>query len=148
MEKELQYKECNEMSTLEVAKKQLVNVEEELEKEYILLDMKYLEVKNINAGMNFLNTVQPNFPVDDSFIEEELNKEERLLDMKRLEINNTNAGIDLLLSEKEMLESVIKEEDAKLVINSASAFIDIDKQGEFIMNKQQDGTIILIPVNK
>ena len=148
MEKELQYKECNEMSTLEVAKKQLVNVEEELEKEYILLDMKYLEVKNINAGMNFLNTVQPNFPVDDSFIEEELNKEERLLDMKRLEINNTNAGIDLLLSEKEMLESVIKEEDAKLVINSAAAFIDIDKQGEFIMNKQQDGTIILIPVNK
>ena len=148
MEKELQSKECNEMSTLEVAKKQLVNVEEELEKEYILLDMKYLEVKNINAGMNFLNTVQPNFPVDDSFIEEELNKEERLLDMKRLEINNTNAGIDLLLSEKEMLESVIKEEDAKLVINSASAFIDIDKQGEFIMNKQQDGTIILIPVNK
>lgn len=148
MEKELQYKECNEMSTLEMAKKQLVNVEEELEKEYILLDMKYLEVKNINAGMNFLNTVQPKFPVDDSFIEEELNKEERLLDMKRLEINNTNAGIDLLLSEKEMLESVIKEEDAKLVINSASAFIDIDKQGEFIMNKQQDGTIILIPVNK
>ena len=148
MEKELQYKECNEISTLEMAKKQLVNVEEELEKEYILLDMKYLEVKNINAGMNFLNTVQPNFPVDDSFIEEELNKEERLLDMKRLEINNTNAGIDLLLSEKEMLESVIKEEDAKLVINSAAAFIDIDKQGEFIMNKQQDGTIILIPVNK
>ena len=148
MEKELQYKECNEMSTLEVAKKQLVNVEEELEKEYILLDMKYLEVKNINAGMNFLNTVQPKFPADDSFIEEELNKEERLLDMKRLEINNTNAGIDLLLSEKEMLESVIKEEEAKLGINSVTAFLDNDKQGEFIMNKQQDGTIILIPVNK
>ena len=148
MEKELQYKECNEISTLEVAKKQLVNVEEELEKEYILLDMKYLEVKNINAGMNFLNTVQPKFPADDSFIEEELNKEERLLDMKRLEINNTNAGIDLLLSEKEMLESVIKEEEAKLGINSVTAFLDNDKQGEFIMNKQQDGTIILIPVNK
>lgn len=145
MEKELQY---NEISTLEMAKKQLVYVEEELEKEYILLDMKYLEVKNINAGMNFLNTAQPKFPADDSFIEEELNKEERLLDMKRLEINNTNAGIDLLLSEKEMLESVIKEEEAKLDINSVTAFIDNDKQGEFIMNKQQDGTIILIPVNK